>query len=364
VCDAAGGPCPEQFLINAETAGIHAASTNKKDLQSGAVAVAASDVKFSTTLGPNANYLSRAGGATFDSKFVMCTARATGLTPWLMGAAGLGAANSVAAAAVATLAPSQSFCLGPPMGVCTKTASAAPHYGYTPGEWIASNFTANGNNVDLSGNFKWVDFSPNAGGNSEISDGLAGAGGQCNIKVGDTVDVIQPGQQQGAKDAYNTRFGLYPNGANGYSPASAPPDRTGYAYPNKAPGSPVIDIGQSAYLDYLERQATFSPFVNNQYGVSGPGGSIPGDPITADQHQATGANRRLLGVPFVSCNAATSAIVGTACVLMLNPMSNGATGTLYLEYVGLATSPSSPCAAFGSPGGPNGSGPMVPTLVQ
>lgn len=365
ICDTSvAGGCPAQFLVNAEVAGISAAARNLRDMQGTNVIVAPGDVRFSTVLSPNSTYLSRTGGADLSSKFVMCSARSQGIVPWFMGVMGKGGANSVLSSAVATLAPSQNYCLGPPIGVCTKAGSVAPDYGYAIGEWIASNFTANGNNVDLSGNFKWVDFTPNSGGNSEINDGLAGANGTCDISVGDTVDVVQPGQQQGAKDAYNTRFGLYPNGANAYTPATAPPDRTGYAYPNKTPGSPVIGLNTPAYADYRARQGIGSPFSEPQYGVTGSAGNIPGNPITSVDHLSTGGNRRLFAVPFVSCNATTAAIVGTACVLMLNPMSNGATGTIYLEYVGSGTSESSPCAAFGSPSGPGGLGPMVPTLVQ
>jgi Flp pilus assembly protein TadG len=378
ICDTStGGTCPAKFLLNAETAGIFAASQNKKDLQDSPVTIAPADVRFYTSIGPNSAYLPR-GSANPNSKFAMCIARSNGLVPRFMGVVGLAEPNDVAAHAVATLAPSQNFCLGPPIGVCRKydpvtgAAKPAPNYGYQLGEWISSDFTANGNNVDLSGNFKWVDFTPNAGGNSEIDAGLVGSGGMCNIHVGDNVDVIQPGQQQGAKDAYNTRFGIYPNGANGYTADTAPPDRTGYAYPNKSPGSPVFPIPTgsppigSVYNDYLRRQGNTNntPFVQNEYGVSGPGGSIPGNAVGSDVLQTKGNNRRLVAVPMVDCNASTSSILGTVCVLMLNPMSNGATGTLYLEYRGDATSASSPCAAFGAPAGPGGLGPLVPTLVQ
>ena len=49
---------------------------------------------------------------------------------------------------------------------------------------------------------------------------LVGGQTECNVKVGDTVNVN--GNHQGAKSAYNTRFGLYPNGANAYAAGSAP----------------------------------------------------------------------------------------------------------------------------------------------
>lgn len=364
VCDpAAGGICPAQFLLNAETAGISVASRNTKDLQASAVAVAAADVKFHTDIGPNGAYATR-GGASVNSKFVMCTARSNGLVPWLMGAVGLGAANNVAATAVATLAPSQDFCLGPPIGVCRK-AGGAPDFGYTVGEWITSIFTDAGPNADLLlGGFKWVDYTPSAGGNDEISKGLVGSGGVCKIKVGQFTDNVQPGAQQGAKDAYNTRFGIYPKPISGYRPTDAPPDRTGYAYPNKD-AVPEIAVGTSAYADYRSRQGSFTPFDSDEYddsnAVTGKLNTNNKTLINAGEHQATGSNRRLVSVPSLDC--VTGQIVGAVCVLMLNPMADGA-GKLYLEYRGNATSLSSPCAAFGSPGGPGSTGPLVPTLVQ
>lgn len=371
VCDpTAGGTCPGQFLLNAETAGIFAASQNNSDMQGSPVALVPSNVTFHTAIGPNSAYLSRNDGASVDSKFVMCTASSAGLIPWFMGALrtwiepnNTNPPSIVVSKAVATLTPSQNFCVGAPIGVCQKT-TVAPNFGYSQGEWITSKFTSNGGNDDVEGNFRWVDFTPNAGGNTEIREGLSGSNGVCNVKINDAVDVVQSGQQQGAKPAYNSRFGIYPNGANAITPADAPPDRAGYGYPNKSPGSPVIDINVSAYADYRAKQAAFSPFIDAQYGVTGPGGSIPGNPISAATHQATGANRRLINVPIIDCAGAIASIKGMVCVLMLNPMSNGATGDIYLEYRGPSNSVTSPCAAFGAPSGPGSLGPMVPALVQ
>ena len=353
--------CPASYLQNAENAGRFAAAKNWRDFQATAVAIAAGDIKFSMALGPNSGYATRAS-ANPNSRYAMCTARSNGILPWFMGVLGIGAAD-VNATAVATLEPGQNFCNSVPVGICSKAGSSAPSYGYAVGEWISSQFTSANSSESLAGNFRWVDFTPNAGGNSEIRDQLAGDGTVCNLRVGDNVE--QPGQQQGAKSAYNTRFGLYPNGANAYTPQSAPPDRTGYAYPNQAPGNPVIPIGTSAYADYVSRQASHSIFSSNEYGVSGPGGNIPGNPISSADHQTYGGERRLVVAPFVDCNAGnTVPMVGLACLLMLNPMSNGASGTIYLEYRGQATAASSPCRSAGLPSGGNSSGPQVPTLVQ
>lgn len=362
VCDTnVAGSCTAAYLLNAENAGMLTAARNKRDFQSIGITISSSDVKFNTVLAPNATYLSRTGGASAASKFAMCTAHATGIVPWFIGALGAGASN-VQAYAVATIGSAQSFCNAAPIGVCLKPASSAPNYGYNLGEWISSSFTSNANGDGMAGEFKWVDFTPNAGGNNEIRDQLAGSGSVCGIQIGSNVQ--QPGAQQGTKAAYNTRFGLYPNGANAYSPATAPPDRTGYAYPNQAPGSPVIAIGTSAMSDYISRQQNNTPFISAQYGVSGPGGNISGNASPASDHENYGAERRLLTVPIVDCSAGNIVpIVSMACVLMLNPMSNGANGTIYLEYRGSAALPGSPCRSSGAPGS-GGSGPLIPTLVQ
>ena len=360
-CDPTAGACPAAFLQNARAAGIFAAGRNTRDFQVNAVAIAVDDVKFYTALAPNANYLSIAGGASTNSRYVMCTARSGGIAPWFMGAVGTGANQAVTAAAVATRAPSASFCNAAPLGVCSKPG------GYAVGEWITGNFTSNGNGNsatdDVTGSFRWVDFTPNAGGADEVRDQFAGSSSVCGIQVGNNIQ--EPGTQQGVKTAYNTRFGMYPNGANGYTAADAPPDHTGYAYPNQAPGAPVIGVGTSAYTDYRDRQGSNSPFVSAQYGVSGPGGNIAGNASTAATHLASGADRRLVAAPIVDCTAGNVVpILSMACLLMLNPMSNGASGTIYLEYRGLATAPGSPCTTGGTVGGSASTGPQVPTLVQ
>ena len=365
-CDPTGGTCPASFLLNAQAAGIYAAGKNKRDFQVNPVVIAAADVKFYTALAPNANYLSIAGGASNNSRYVMCTASAGGIAPWFMGVFGTGA-QTVTSAGVATRAPASSFCNAAPIGICAKPG------GYVLGEWISGNFTSGGPGDDVTGGFKWVDFTPSGGGTNEARDQFVGGAGVCNIRVGDTVAL--PGVHQGIKSAYNTRFGIYPNGANAYTPATAPPDRTGYAYPNKAPGSPVISIPAgtppigNAYADYRRRQglntATDTPFISNQYGVTGPGGNIPGNPdTTLSDYIALGSDRRLIAVPMIDCTAGSPTIISMVCVLMLNPMSNGANGTIYLEYRGLATVAGSPCRVGGLSGGSTSSGPQVPTLVQ
>jgi Flp pilus assembly protein TadG len=358
VCDDSTGACNAAFLQNAEAAGIFVASRNMTDFQGSAVAITADDIRFSKQLaGP---YLTRAEGANTGSKFAKCNTARTGIAPWFMQMLGNATANSVGAAAVATLAPGQTACNSSPIGVCAKDLTGEP-YGYTVGEWITSNFNNGaGGNASLDGNFRWVDFTPNAGGTNEVRDQLLGTSTVCGIAVGD--EVREEGVKQGAKHAYNTRFGIYQNGASAPGPETAPPDKTGFAYPSSIPAIPV---GTSAYADYKAKQATGEPFADRPiYAVEGPGGNVNGDQLTNAEHLMYGSERRVVSVPVVECgkSPASVTILGMACVLMLNPMSNGASGNIYIEWRGMADTASSPCRSAGVAGGVDG--PLVPTLVQ
>lgn len=363
VCDTSAGPCPAAFLQNAEAAGIFVAGRNNTDFQKSAVAISAEEIRFHTALGPNNAYLSRAGGASTNSQYAMCTATVSGLAPWFIQVIRSVTTMSVTARAVATMAPGQTSCTAAPIGVCAKDTAAADFGFSTVGEWIVSEFNngAGGEDSGLEGNFRWVDFTPSAGGTSEVRDQLLGTGTICGIKVGD--EVREEGVKQGAKSAWNTRFGIYPNGANAIGPDTVPPDKTGYSYPSKAPGT-VIPIGTSAYADYRSKQAAAAPFKTSEYAPTGAGGNVNGDPISSADHLLYGAERRLVSVPVIQCGSAPTPvkILGMGCALMLNPMSNGATGNIYLEWRGLAEAANSPCRSSGVAGGTTG--PMVPTLVQ
>jgi Flp pilus assembly protein TadG len=359
-CDPAGGTCPSSFLQDAEAAGMFVARRNASDFQGSAVAIAAADIRFYTQIGPNSAYLSRAAGANPNSKFVRCIARSAPINSWLMRVRATLAPTAVEAAAVATLAPSQSSCNAAPIGICANGQSP-PNYGFSTGSWIVGTFNSgNGNNSEdasVTGSFRWVDFTPNAGGASEVSDQLIGRSAVCGLTV-NTTNIREAGVNQGVKKAWNTRFGIYQNGANAETPTSAPPDKTGYAYP-----STTIALNQSAYADYRNRQAANTPFDRQSYAIPGAAGNVNGNPLTAAQHLTYGADRRLVAVPLMQCGQSTSVpIQAMGCVLLLNPMSNGASGDIYLEWRGLASDAGSPCRSAGVAGGTNGT--LVPTLVQ
>lgn len=368
VCDTAvtgGGGCPAAFLSNAQKAGIFVASRASRDFQKSPVTIAPNDVKFNTVLGPNSTYKALAA-ADVKSKYVMCTARSTGIVPWFMGV--LGASNQdVAATAVATLAPSASFCDPAPMGVCKL--GAAPSYGLVAGQWLKSDFSGPKDDIS-SGGFRWVDYTAVAGGTPDLREILEGTKHFCGVKVSDNIQ--ENGAKIGTKAAYNTRFGLYKGTPGSPSAITAPPDRTGYAYPTKsppaafsisyvAPGLP--SAGQlSAYANYRAKQGTSTPYSSTDYppaSLKKPANEPP--PVT--DHATYGVQRRVVGAPIIDCASATPKILAMGCVLMLNPMGNG-NDSFFLEYLGLATSPSSPCRTAGAPGGAGGTGTLVPTLAQ
>lgn len=353
-------------LLRAENAGITVGQKNKSDLQANAVSILPANVKFSATLSPNSNYLSRTAGANpVTAKYAMCSINRTGIVMWFMQVMGLGN-QTVAAEAVATLAPSQTTC-AIPIGVCKQ--GSAPSFGMVTGKWYSGKFSAGGGGT---GSYDWIDFTPPSGGASELKDLLAGTG-ECNLPPVGTM-VGEQGQVVGLSDAWNSRFGVYKNGGP-YNVTTAAPDFTGLAY--TGPAFAIITwphanaaTPQNAYsgtpdsgttLNYLAAQAARTPYQN-----SNPAGlSNAYNPSTVANHTQYGANRRIAVAPIVDCTALSSPtqqipVLGYACVFMLNPIK-GPTDVV-LEARGLANSASSPCASFGIPGGT--AGPLVPVLVQ
>lgn len=354
VCAATSSGC----LQNAEAAGTMVAARNRADLQKNAVNGVA--VTFATAL--SGVYAPRAGAAG-NARFVRCTASQTGIVPWLMGVVGSGAGNTVVASAVATGAPSQNFCLNTPLALCSKGSDT--NFGYTPNTWITAIADASDK---LAGDMRWASLTGNTS-TTSVRDQLDSPTPVCNYSTGSPV-AISNGTQQGIKSAFNTRFGLYPNGAGAAGPGDVPPDRTGYAYPTNA-----YDIGSTGvFADYRSRQDSHTPFTPGSYKGNPPGngngnggnqaGTYSGNPITAAQHQQYGADRRLITVPVANCGASGPTVLSTACLLMLNPLGNGATNNIYMLFLGNASAGSTACGSTGTPGGSTSGGPLVPTLVQ
>jgi Flp pilus assembly protein TadG len=342
-------------LTRAENSGITAGTRNGVHFQSAPVVIAVSDVKFSTTLssasGDNSNYQTQAAGAPANSRYAMCTVTLPGVPMSLTSIVGVGP-QTVAAAAVATVAPAQTSC-AIPLGLCSQ--GSPPSFGFVAGTWYNGRFDAGGG---LTGSFNWIDFSPPAGGQSELAALLTGPG-QCNTAIG--IPVGQTGVLgNAAARAWNSRFGLYQGGAGNPQLNTAAPDFTGYTYtatswPSQSNAiSNFLSPRRNPNHDSYQGNAATGLSISNAYNVS-----------TSAEHGSFGANRRLVVAPVVNCSGWASSqtvpIEAYACVLMLHPI--GSPGDVVsMEYVGLASDPGSPCASSGLGGGTFG--PLVPVLVQ
>lgn len=339
----------------AETLGRDIARRNRQAFQSAAVDDAQVVVRFGTTLAVGGVWAD-ADSAPADARHVRCMLERAGITPWFMQVLGFGA-QTVRAAATASLVPAQRHC-AIPMAVCAP-ASAGPGLGLVPGQWISGRFNAGGG---VTGSFNWVDYTPPAGGASELGELLEGRG-QCSLDA--SVQVGQPGNLgQAAARAWNTRFGLYQTGQDG--PEEAAPDFTGHAY------TPVNWPAQSGALgDFLNRRRTHDPYgstVADGNALTGLNLSNAYNPASSAQaHRDWGADRRLVVAPVVDCGdwagSQTATVRDWACVLMLHPIG-GPGDEVRLEIVGPASALGSPCGSQGVPGESGGIGARVPALVQ
>jgi Flp pilus assembly protein TadG len=330
-----------------------AAVQNKANFQSVLVNIQSDQITFSQTLG--GTYQGIAGGANYNTAaYVKCTYPMTDLPIFFMKVLNpLLTTQTVSAMAAATLAPSSSVC-AIPVAVCKAPgSSAATNYGLHIGQWLT--VPSGPGSPYGTGNFGWIDFSPPGGGANELANLLTGPG-QCSMQIGQQVG--EPGLISSLDVAWNSRFGLYKNGAGNPQVATAPMDVTGYAY-----NATTWPEGSNAYYgtsvtgatNYEDASAAYLP-----YQLTPPN---PYQKSTTAQH-SVGGYRREAVAPVVDCSVwnaggANPAVDDWACVLMLNPLLNGTNPSL--EYLGLSTKAGSPCATNGEPGT---FGPLVPQLVQ
>lgn len=356
--DLTGAPTiPAAAFPRAEAAGRMVGKQNNVDFQGSPIADANISVTFGTTLAAGGIWTS-AGAALPTSKYVRCTITRGGIAAYFMGVLGFGS-QTVSSLATATLAPAQTNC-GIPLGMCragSATSTSVPPFGLVAGNWYTGRFK------DGGGNWNWIDYSPPAGGESELA-GLLTGNGMCSLNV--TNPVGQPGNMgNAAAKAWNTRFGLY-QGA--FNVTNSPPDYTGFAY---TPGdwAPL----SNALADFIAKRGINKPYgssVANGNLISGLSISNAYDPTTTvAQHSAYGADRRLVISPIIDCTALatsgthTTAILGWGCVLMLQPIASP-NDTISMEYEGLSSASGSPCATSGVVGSTTSVGPMVPALTQ
>ncbi|EJL76467.1 hypothetical protein PMI12_02229 [Variovorax sp. CF313] len=345
-------------LTRATNAGMASGNLNKIHFQGEAAGIVAADVTFSDTL---IGSYSHTFAPVANARYAKCVHTKSGMQPWLLqvaaassGNPALGATQSVAALAVASRAPSQTNC-AIPVGLCRRTPT------YHPGEWLAG---AVGSDDAVTGQFRWLDFTANGGGAKELKDVLKGEG-QCALPGSNTV-AGKPGNNGSAAFAYNTRFGIY-QGSGGPT-TDGIPDLTGYAwYLDTAPAQPPYP---NKYPQFLAKRAINAPYQGDKKAPDTTGLQTGGKTYSGSL-STVGADRRIVVAPVVDCvgfdglgGNGTLKIDSMACILLLHPIkSGGGPGQkMWVEYLGQADSPSSPCSTIGVVGGLGG--PLVPALVQ
>lgn len=359
---------------------------NKANFQGQGLDPAVIQFSFSDTLaGPYTSYTYKAGGASAlanSAKFARCTYPLANVPVLFMRVLNSMSDTTVAATAVATLAPSQTNCAFP-VSVCrapTATASMSPPWGLAPGSWVSGLGEPGGGNSGGgnsgggnsssgpagctsgtgTGNFCWASFTGSS--SSGLAESIKGTG-QCDLSAVSKVGAA--GNMTSLNKAWNTRFGIYhpsePTPAGG---GAAYPDFTGYAY-NATNWSSRF----GAYSDYLSKRAAHAKFDDPRWPASGININ-PSNALTVADHGTYGRDRRLVVAPIVNCEDYGTTPGGKpvdvdawACVLLLAPInSQGPSIPAEVEYLGLASAPGTPCATSGLGGGT--AGPLVPVLVQ
>jgi Flp pilus assembly protein TadG len=396
-----GNPIAPEAFTRGTAAGQFVATQNRVGFQGAVIDPTDVTVEYGTSLASGSTYVPATPPPAGNSKYVRCTIAETGIAPWFMQVLGAGD-QTVRAFATATLAPSQSNC-AVPMGLCTLPGGAAPSYGYVVGNWYGLDFKETGGpNVNYTGNFRWIDLTPSSiapgcsggggGGANELKCLLEGSG-QCSLPEPITGNcpsggsnqppgcVGQDGNITALEAAYNSRFGIYKGGGGGPSLSTAKPDFTGYSYssenwiPASGPPRNAYDgTSSGGQPNFRSARAANLPTSNPPGYANLFFKNPPYSASSAAQHAADGADRRVVVVPIVDCNAAGgftgggqyAPIRAYACVLMLDPYRKGSGGSTdtKLEYLGLAKDSGSPCATSGSVGNSTSAGPLVPALVQ
>ncbi|NHV28157.1 pilus assembly protein TadG-related protein [Burkholderia sp. D-99] len=298
-----------------------------------------------------------------NMKYVQCTASLSNISHWFMEVLNvlpgtkLANAATVSASAIATVGGGQTTC-AIPVFVCRTTGSPS----YNVGDWITS--PSGSSSTYGPGNFGWAALDGSTS-DSTLSSELSG--NTCNITS--PPDLSTTGLKSASLRAWNTRFGIYTNGANG---SSGQPDFTGYAYvgPNYGPPG-TAGIKGDAYTQFVIDRTNFTSYQGDGTPPAGSGIATNGT-ATASNYQTYGGDRRVALAPEGDCstlngNSGKVHVTQWDCVLMLDPVpfSPGKGGVLaHLEYLGSSVSGNNPCATHGLPGDGSASGTQVPMLVQ
>ena len=329
---------------------------NYKNFQKDLASIATTDVTFSASL--NGLYQSSTSANYATARFIKCTASSTSITNYFIRLLGPKTSN-LTATAIATVKPALSVC-ALPMAVFANSENDEKDFGYSKDRTV---ITAASNSNNERGFFTWADITGTLGTSSikPYSDAMT-TQGQCGAltQPGSCI-TIKTGSISSLDEEWNTRFGLYKNGVGSIKPEYASPDLTGYAYyEGSLPSSGVLS-------DYLNNRAQN----RHKFQQSTSAYSTPLN--VQNNYGATG--RRLVAIPILSysssygdsennrCGRNQRLLKGWACVLMLSPVITGSDKAKVI-YEGNASDASSPCKGYGAPGGDNGIGPLVPSLVN
>jgi len=356
-------------ITRAVSAGLTAGNLNKVNFQSAQDLVTADDITFLdsdyvvTTVGTAAKY-ARCMRTQSDVQMLLMGA----LDFFSQGSGNFPSARDVTAMAVATRSSAQSTC-PIPVALRPKVGGTAPHYGFSPGEWVT---LLMGPGEATNGEIGWA----NLDGSNSASETVAEMNGKCGTEIGDTLGT--PGVQANVVDVWNYRFGIYKNMVDP-STTLARPDFSGYAYTAKnwpsqanAYGGPIPAGAHATADNFIAKRLAFANCADTGMQLRGGPNScegIIGQSLNSFQklvpagiamggHRQFGANRRIVLVPVV--NDAKS-VIDFGCMLMLQPLSIPM-APVKLEYLGNAGEVGSPCTTSGLPGG--AAGPLVPVLVR
>lgn len=344
-------------LVLAEAAGIATGERHNVLFQDEQIVI--SSVTFSDTL--TGSYQSAFNGPTATNlRFARCEVSRAGIFNWfiqvlnLMPGVEIGN-QTVAASAVATLSPSQITSCAIPVAVCSKDVPSS-----TPvGTWLEG---ALENDKGITGSFKWVDFTPPAGGADEVGENLTGPG-VCNLPASGT-EVGESGYKASLAANWNSRFGIYFGSVKegDVENGIGKPDFSGYAYTETSWPSKF-----DAFSDFQDKRGSNDTYQGDATTGLKTNGSIKGSTFLKEH----GIDRRLATIAVVDCDGfidgSTAPVDEWACIMMLHPINNDGSGKeirMYLEYLGRSNEQNSPCATNGVPSGPNAAGPMVPALVR
>lgn len=365
-CALAGVNAMPAGLESSESAAVTVAQRHRAVFQGSIVggpdSAVTVDYSASSVSGPYASRSSFA--ATAKPNFVRCTVNRSSIGTYfiqvlnVLPSVSIGP-QSVSAVAIAKKINSQMTC-AVPVAVCEGSLT-----GLEKGKWIVQNLDEDSSVPGGTKGIRWVDFSPPAGGASEVSELLTGPG-QCALPAAGA-DVYEPGVKASVAAAYNSRFGIYHGSVK---TTESSPDFSGYGYSQSNWVPP-----ENAYTDfYLSRRASNAAYQGHSslYDAAGlpidTNGTVKDSPFL----RASGRDRRIVPVPVIDCGAFETTKKATlkswACVLMLHPisttMSSKTSKQISFEYLGPATDPTGPCASNGLPGGATSSGPPVAALVR